>query len=63
MRANELGIMLFVLAGNDSSSELQEIEDFIIDNYIDMDLDVPEDLKTKYLSLKRTIETSSTSET
>lgn len=58
MRANELGIMLFVLDGNDSPSELQELEDYIVDNYIDMDLDVPEDLKSKYLLLKQSTEKS-----
>lgn len=53
MRAEELGIKLFVLDGDDEESELQRLEDDIVYNYILMDLDVPEELKTKYLKLKK----------
>ena len=53
MRAEELGIKLFVLDGDDDESELQQLEDDIIYNYILMDLDVPDELKTKYLKLKK----------
>ncbi len=52
-RAEELGIKLFVLDGDDDESELQRLEDDIVYNYILMDLDVPEDLKAKYLKLKK----------
>lgn len=52
-RANELGILLFSLDGDDSQSELKELEDYIIDNFIDLDIDVPDDLKKKYLALKK----------
>ncbi len=51
-RAEELGIKLFVLDGDDDESELQRLEDDIVYNYILMDLDVPEELKAKYLKLK-----------
>jgi hypothetical protein len=51
-RANELGIKLFILDEDDKPKELQELEYFIIDNYIDMDIDVPDDIKKKYLDLK-----------
>jgi hypothetical protein len=51
-RANELGIKLFVLDEDDKPKGLQELEYFIIDNYIDMDIDVPDDIKKKYLDLK-----------
>ncbi len=54
-RANELGIRLFVLDGNDISDKLQELENQIVDDYIDKDLDVPEELKKKYLALKTKI--------
>ena len=52
-RAEELGIKLFVLDGDDDESELQKLEDDIIYNYILMDLDVPEELKAKYLKLNK----------
>ncbi len=52
MRAEELGIKLFVLDDDDDESELQQLEDDIVYNYILMDMDVPEELKTKYLKLK-----------
>lgn len=51
-RAEELGIDLYVLDGDDDESELQHLEDDIVYNYILMDKDVPEELKTKYLKLK-----------
>ncbi len=51
-RASELGIRLFVLDGNDVSDKLQELENQIVDDYIDKDLDVPEELKREYLALK-----------
>lgn len=52
-RAEELGIRLFVLDGDDEESELQKLEDEIIYEYISMDLDVPKELKQKYLELKK----------
>ena len=52
-RAKELGINLFVLDEDDIPEELLELEYYIIDNYLDMDLDVPEDIKKKYLELKK----------
>lgn len=52
-RAKELGINLFVLDEDDIPEELLELEYYIIDNYLDMDLDVPEDIKEKYLELKK----------
>lgn len=53
-RAKELGISLYVLGIDDEKpTELQKLEDYIVDNFIDMDLDVPEDIKAKYLSLKQ----------
>jgi hypothetical protein len=57
-RANELGIKLFVLDEDDKPKEFQELEYFIIDNYIDMDIDVPDDIKKKYLDLKLQIKTA-----
>ena len=55
-RAKELEIPLYVL-GTDSEKapELQELEDYIVETYIDLDLDVPEDIKQKYLELKQRI--------
>jgi hypothetical protein len=52
-RADELGIKLFILDESDESDELQKMEDFIVDNYIDLDMDVPDDIKKKYLELKK----------
>ena len=53
-RARELGIALYVLgAGRESISELQKLEDYIMENFIDLDLDVPEEIKEKYLALKK----------
>lgn len=54
-RAEELGIKLFILDEDDIPKELQELEYYIIDNYLDMDKDVPEELKEKYLKLKEKI--------
>ena len=52
-RAKELGIPLYVLDTEDSINiELQKLEDYIMENFIDLDLDVPPDLKERYLSLK-----------
>ena len=52
-RANELGIKLYVLDGeNEELTELQKLEDYIVENFIDMDLDVPEKIKEKYLAMK-----------
>lgn len=33
-------------------AELKNLEEFIIDNYIDLDKDIPEELKDKYKILK-----------
>ncbi|MBO6310144.1 MAG: hypothetical protein J6N70_15205 [Oribacterium sp.] len=51
-RAKEIGIDLFILDTDDRAEELQELEYYIIDNYLDMDKEVPEDLKEKYRELK-----------
>ncbi len=51
-RANELGIELFILDEDEMDKELQELEYFIIDNYLDMDKDIPDPLKEKYIKLK-----------
>ena len=51
-RAEELGIKLFILDEDDIPEDLQELEYYIIDNYLDMDMEVPEELKEKYLKLK-----------
>ncbi len=55
-RAKELGIRLLVLDGQETSDKLQELEYKIIDDYIDMDKEVPEDLKKEYLELKKEAE-------
>ena len=53
-RAGELGIPLYILGDDtDKDIELQELEDFIMDNFIDFDLDVPDDIKKKYIELKQ----------
>ena len=58
-RAKELGIPLYVLGVDpDPNDELQKLEDYIMDNFIDFDLDVPEDLKERYLTMKKERETS-----
>lgn len=53
-RAKDLGIALYVL-GDDSGeeNELRRLEEYIMENFIDLDLDVPDDVKEKYLDLKR----------
>lgn len=53
-RAKELGIALYIL-GEDpkNDSELQRLEDYIMENFIDLDLDVPDSVKEKYLTLKK----------
>ncbi len=51
-RALELGIDMYILDGEPESSELEELENEIVYNYILMDIDVPEELKAKYLKLK-----------
>ncbi len=53
-RSRELGIPLYIL-GNDpeKDEELQRLEDYIIENFIDLDLDVPDEIKEKYLALKQ----------
>ena len=58
-RAKELGIPLYVLGADpEPNDELQKLEDYIMDNFIDFDLDVPEDLKKKYLAMKKEREES-----
>ena len=52
-RAEEIGIRLFVLDEPDIPMELQELEDYIIDTYLDMDKDVPNELKAQYCELKK----------
>jgi len=52
-RANEIGIHLFVLDEEDLPTEIIELEQYIIDNYLNMDLDVPDDIKQKYMDLKQ----------
>ena len=54
-RAEELGIKLFILDEDDIPEELQELEYYIIDNFLDMDKDVPEEIKEKYLKLKEKV--------
>ena len=58
-RAKELGIPLYVLGANpDQNDEFQKLEDYIMENFIDLDLDVPEDIKAKYLAMKKEREVS-----
>lgn len=53
-RAEELGIALYILGSDPRQDiELQKLEDYIMDNYIDLDLDVPDDIKKRYLALKK----------
>ena len=55
-RANELGIPLYILGEDpDKDEELQELEDFIMENFIDFDMEVPKNIKEKYLALKQEI--------
>ena len=56
-RAAELGIRLYILEDtNEEKEELRELEDYILDNFIDLDLDVPDGIKEKYLNLKKKLE-------
>jgi hypothetical protein len=58
-RAEELGIALYVLETDTRSDyEFQKLEDYIMENFIDLDLDVPEDIKKKYLEMKKDRENS-----
>ena len=53
-RAKELGISLYVLGADpNQNDEFQKLEDYIMENFIDLDLDVPEDIKAKYLAMKK----------
>ena len=55
-RAKELGIALYILGDDpNKNDELQRLEDYIVivENFIDLDLDVPEDIKEKNLALKK----------
>ena len=51
-RASEIGLHLFILDEDNLPTELKELEQNIIDNYINMDLDIPEDIKQRYIELK-----------
>ena len=56
-RAKELGISLYVLGEDkEKPDELQKLEDYIMENFIDLDLDVPAEIKEKYLALKKQFE-------
>ncbi len=56
-RAAELGIKLFMLDIEDIQDDrLQELENMIVDNYIDLDKDVPEELKREYIELKKKLD-------
>ena len=55
-RADEIGLRLFVLDEDIVSKELKCLEEYIIDNYIDLDRDIPEELKEKYMQLKSQVE-------
>ena len=56
-RAKELGISLYILGQDkEKEDELQKLEDYIMENFIDLDLDVPVDIKEKYLALKQQID-------
>ena len=48
-----IGNRVFILDEDEIPEELEDLEYYIIDNYLDMDLDVPEELKKKYLDLKK----------
>ena len=53
-RTKELGIALYILGDDpNKNDELQRLEDYIVENFIDLDLDVPEDIKEKNLALKK----------
>ena len=52
-RAKDFGIALYVLGDDiEEDTELTRLEDYIMENFIDLDLDVPDDVKEKYLELK-----------
>lgn len=51
-RADEIGMKLFILDEDNISAELKDLEEYIIDNFIDLDKDIPKDLKEKYINLK-----------
>ena len=52
-RAKDLGIALYVLGDDtEDDTELMRLEEYIMENFIDLDLDVPDDIKEKYLELK-----------
>ena len=58
-RAKELGIESYVLGADaQSDDEFQKLEDYIMENFIDLDLDVPENIKKKYLEMKKAREES-----
>jgi len=53
-RARELGIALYVLGDDpEKDNDLKELEDYILENFIDLDLDVPDAIKEKYLAMKK----------
>ena len=54
-RAEELGIELYILDGDSREDELGQLEELILENYIELDQDVPEELKKKYLELKEQV--------
>lgn len=54
-RSEEIGLKLFVLDDDEVQEELQELENYIIDNFIDLDLDIPEEIKRKYIELKNEV--------
>ena len=54
-RAKDLGIEMFVLDEKEMPEELEELENYIIDNFLEMDLEVPDDIKRKYLDMKQEI--------
>ena len=51
-RAEEIGINLFILDEENIPEELKELEYYIMDNFLDLDKDIPEDIKIKYQGLK-----------
>lgn len=58
-RTKELGIESYVLGADaQSDDEFHKLEDYIMENFIDLDLDVPEDIKKKYLEMKKAREES-----
>lgn len=55
-RADEIGLKLFVLDEEILSEELKNLEDYIVDNFIDLDKDIPNEIKEKYKSIKEQYE-------